>query len=174
VIPTDSADADTRGSERGGAGDGDTGAKLQPHHDYCYVCGPNNPAAADITLRCNTNQVIGEVKLDHRHQGVPGLAHGGVIAAIVDEIAGSLLIAHSLRFVTARLDVEYIAPVPIDQPLSLTAWLDQAHGRKHTVITEIRSGTVLLATGRALFITVPIDHFTSLGIPRGAFPHFGL
>ena len=168
------ADADTRGPECGAATEGDAGARLPSHHDYCYVCGPNNPAAADITLRRNTNQIIGEVELNRRHQGVPGLAHGGVIAALVDEAAGSLLIAQGLRFVTARLDVEYISPVPIGQPLTITASLDQSNGRKHTVITELRSGTTLLATGRALFITVPLDHFTSLGIPRGTFPHFGL
>jgi acyl-coenzyme A thioesterase PaaI-like protein len=105
---------------------------------------------------------------------VPGLAHGGVIAALVDEAAGSLLIAQGLRFVTAHLDVEYIAPVPIGQRLTITARLDSRHGRKHTVITELHSGTTLLAIGRVLFLTVPIEHFTSLGVPQGTFPHFGL
>jgi acyl-coenzyme A thioesterase PaaI-like protein len=76
--------------------------------------------------------------------------------------------------VTANLHVDYVAPVPTGQPLTITARLDHVHGRKHAVFTELHSGTTLLATGRALFLTVPIDHFTSLGVARGTFPHFDL
>ncbi len=165
---------DAGASECDTVGDGRASAGLPTHHDYCYVCGPHNPAATGVTFRRTAKQVIGDVQLDHRHQGVPGLAHGGVIAALVDEAAGSLLIAQGLRFVTAHLDVEYIAPVPTGQPLTITARLEHAQGRKHTVISELRSGTTLLATGRVLFVTVPIDHFISLGVARGTFRHFGL
>jgi uncharacterized protein (TIGR00369 family) len=174
IQPPDSGGADTCSPAYDTAGDDHAGAALPTHHDYCYICGPHNPAATGISFRRNANQIIGEVQLDHRHQGVPGLAHGGVIAALVDEAAGSLLIAQRLRFVTANLHVDYIAPAPTGRPLTITARLDHVHGRKHTVFTELHSGTTLLATGRVLFLTVPIDHFTSVGVARGTFPHFDL
>jgi acyl-coenzyme A thioesterase PaaI-like protein len=149
-------------------------AALPAHHDYCYVCGPHNPAGTGVIFRRDGDRIVGEAQLDQRHQGVPGLAHGGVIAALVDDAAGAVLIGQGLRFVTARLDVEYLAPVVIGEPLDIAAWLDDRNGRKNTVITELRTGATLLATGRVLFVTVPIEHFTSRGVEPGAFPHFGL
>ncbi|MFI6217972.1 PaaI family thioesterase [Nocardia brasiliensis] len=150
------------------------GAALAPHHDHCYVCGPRNPAATGITLRRNGDRIVGQVCLDQRHQGVPGLAHGGAIAALVDETAGALLISRGLRFVTANLDVDYHAPVPIGRPFTAAARLDHHDGRKYTVIAELRTDTTLLATGRVLFLTVETDHFTAHGVAPGAFPHFGI
>ncbi|MFG1793230.1 PaaI family thioesterase [Nocardia sp. NPDC049149] len=147
-------------------------ATLPPHHDHCYVCGPHNPASTGVSFRHIDDRLVGAVTLDQRHQGVPGLAHGGAIAALLDETAGSLLIQHGLRFVTARLDVEYVAPVHIGVPLTLTAHLDKQEGRKHTVLTELRDGDTLLAVGRALFVTVSPEHFSARGIRDDAFPAF--
>ncbi len=148
-------------------------ADLSPHHDACYVCGPGNPAATGLSLRSAGGGIIGEVVLDVRHQGVPGLAHGGAIAALMDEVSGSLLIAAGLRFVTAQLDVTYVAPVAIGRPLVLRAWLAGSAGRKHTAKAELREGGLLLAEATGLFLTVSPDHFIAAGASSGGSSVFG-
>jgi acyl-coenzyme A thioesterase PaaI-like protein len=148
-------------------------AELSPHHDACYVCGPGNPASTGLRLRSSGGGIIGELVLDDRHQGVPGLAHGGAIAALMDEVSGSVLIEAGHRFVTAQLDVTYLAPAAIGQPLVLRAWLDRSEGRKHTVKAELREAGLLLAQATGLFLTVPADHFTAVGASAGSAAVFG-
>ncbi|MEV2226667.1 hotdog domain-containing protein [Nocardia vinacea] len=47
----------------------------------------------------------------HRHhQGAPGVAHSGVIAAILDEASGTVPTTVCFPAVTARLEVNYVAP----------------------------------------------------------------
>lgn len=145
---------------------------LDPHHDHCYVCGPANPGSTGVLFDADGDVLVGELVLDDRHQGVPGLAHGGAIAALLDEAAGSVLLRVGLRFVTARLDVEYLSPVIIGQPLTLRAWLGQVDGRRHHVTAELRAED-LAARASATFVTVSADHFRSRGVEEGALELFG-
>jgi acyl-coenzyme A thioesterase PaaI-like protein len=147
--------------------------ELSPHHDACYVCGPGNPASTGLRLRPYGGGILGEVVLDDRHQGVPGLAHGGAIAALMDEVSGSVLIEAGLRFVTAQLDITYLAPVAIGHPLVLLAWLARSEGRKHTVKAELRDAGRLLACATGLFLTVSPEHFTAVGAAAGSVAVFG-
>ena len=146
---------------------------LAPHHDHCYVCGPVNPASTGIRFRRAGDAVVGHVVLDERHQGVPGLAHGGVIAALMDEVAGTLLLAEGLRFVTAGLDVRYLSPVAIGETLTASAWLDSRVDRKSWVGARLSRGDEGLATARALFVEVPAEHFAERGCAEDAALLFG-
>lgn len=148
-------------------------AVLAPHHDHCYVCGPANTASTGISFRQAGDAIEGHVVLDERHQGVPGLAHGGVIAAIMDEVAGTLLIAEGLRFVTVALEVQYLAPVVIGEALTAMAWLDSRVGRKSSVGTRLSCGDVALATARVVFVEVPAEHFAERGCGEAAALMFG-
>lgn len=148
-------------------------SELSPHHDECYVCGPGNPASTGLRLRRSGGGILGEVVLNDRHQGVPGLAHGGAIAALMDEVSGSVLIEAGIRFVTAQLDITFAAPVIIGRPLVLRAWREGSEGRKHTVKAELRDAGLLLAEASGLFLTVSSDHFTAAGAGAGGAAVFG-
>jgi hypothetical protein len=56
----DAGGADTCSPEYCTSGDDQAGAALPTHHDYCYICGPHNPAATGISFRRNANQIIGD------------------------------------------------------------------------------------------------------------------
>ena len=149
------------------------GCVLRPHPAGCFVCGPDNPAATGIVLHTDADRVVGEVRLDDRHQGVPGVAHGGAIAAIVDEVAGSVMLIRGERFVTANLTIDFRAPVIIGQLLTTIAWLESRDGRKHFVAVELSVDDMAVGTAQALFVTVPEAHFSSLGTQQGAALLFG-
>lgn len=101
---------------------------------------------------------------DH-FQGYPGVLHGGIVAAIIDEISGRALMGsdpiHPRFMFTAKLEVKYRQNVPIGEPLkiigkglkskaqSAEAWA----GIYHAETNE------LLAEGTSLLINVPADQF---------------
>ena len=84
----------------------------------CFGCGPKH----DIGLRVRTFQSEGEVLspilIPRRFEGPPGDAHGGIVAAYLDEIlAGAAVSATGRLYVTGELSVRYVKGTPIERPL---------------------------------------------------------
>lgn len=140
---------------------------IPPHHDpACFGCGENPlglhlplPAAPGLT------EYEAYVSFDERHQGGPGIVHGGIVSAALDEAAGLLATWHSFPSVTARLFVRYRRPVPIDTELLLAAHLVDVHARRLHVDARISDGDEPLAEARVALLHVPFEHF--LATPQG-------
>jgi acyl-coenzyme A thioesterase PaaI-like protein len=105
------------------------------------------------------------VSFDERHQGGPGLVHGGLVAAALDEACGLLATWYRFPTVTARIFVRYRRPVPINTELLLRAELEWARGRRIHVLGRLTDGDENLAEARAAFLHVPLEHF--LATPEG-------
>ncbi|WP_225730830.1 MULTISPECIES: PaaI family thioesterase [unclassified Nocardia] len=148
---------------------------LPTHADDCFGCGRRNPAAVGIALRLSENRIIGDLALDERHQGAPGLAHGGVIAAVLDEACGSVPTSMCVPAVTAKLEVNYAAPAPLHRPLTVSAILDRRVGeRKLHIYGWLELDGKLIAEADALFVVVSPDHFFAHGAKAGDIPFFGV
>ena len=104
------------------------------------------------------------VHFGERHQGGPGIVHGGIVAAALDEAAGLLATWYRFPTVTARIFVRYRHPVPINTELLARAWVESARGRRIHVEAELLEDDEVLAEARAAFLHVPLDHF--LATPR--------
>jgi acyl-coenzyme A thioesterase PaaI-like protein len=102
---------------------------------------------------------------DKRHQGGPGIVHGGLVSAALDEACGLLATWYRFPTVTARSFVRYRRPVHINRPLLARAWLADVVGRRLHVDGELRDDGVVLAEARCAFLHVPLDHF--LQTPEG-------
>jgi acyl-coenzyme A thioesterase PaaI-like protein len=106
-----------------------------------------------------------EVVFGVHHQGGPGIAHGGIVAAALDEACGLLATWHRFPTVTARFTVRYRRPAPINRPLRITARVTGERGRRIEIAAELRDGDELLAEGEGAFLHVPLEHF--LATPEG-------
>jgi acyl-coenzyme A thioesterase PaaI-like protein len=104
-------------------------------------------------------------RFDERHQGGPGFAHGGMVAAALDEACGLLATWYRFPTVTARIFVRYRKPVEINMELLVRARLESERGRRLRIRGEIVDGDDVLAEARAAFIHVPLSHF--LATPEG-------
>jgi acyl-coenzyme A thioesterase PaaI-like protein len=140
---------------------------IPPHHDpACWGCGD---APGGIRLPHPVEQGAVEYaawfRFDERHQGGPGFAHGGMVAAALDEACGLLATWYRFPTVTARIFVRYRKPVEINTELLIRARLESERGRRVRVRGEIVDGDVVLAEARAAFIHVPLSHF--LATPEG-------
>jgi acyl-coenzyme A thioesterase PaaI-like protein len=140
---------------------------IPPHHDpACWGCGD---APGGIRLPQPTAEGAREYeawfRFDERHQAGPGLVHGGLVAAALDEACGLLVTWYRFPSVTARIFVRYRRPVPINTDLLVRAWLSGERGRRLHADAEISDGTDVLAAARGAFLHVPLEHF--LATPEG-------
>jgi acyl-coenzyme A thioesterase PaaI-like protein len=141
--------------------------KIPPHHDpACFGCG-DNPIGFHLP---HPNEEGAEryeaaFSFDERHQGGPGLAHGGMVAALVDEACGLLATWYRFPTVTGRMFLRYRRPVPINTELTVCASVEDEKGRRLYVRGELWEADELLAEARVAFVHVPFEHF--LETPEG-------
>ena len=99
------------------------------------------------------------------HQGGPGLAHGGIVGAALDEACGLLATWHRFPTVTARIAIRFRRPAPINRALRVSARVTAERGRRIEISAELRDGEDVLAEAKGVFLHVPLDHF--LATPEG-------
>jgi acyl-coenzyme A thioesterase PaaI-like protein len=103
-----------------------------------------------------------EFTVTHDHQGAPGLAHGGLLSLAFDEALGKLMWLIRSPAVTARLETDFLKPVPMGSTLHITAEISGQVGRKVYTRAEGRLGSPdgpLAVRAAALFVVVPMSHF---------------
>ncbi len=140
---------------------------IPPHHDpACWGCG-DNPQGIHLPVPEveGLEEYEAWLRFDERHQGGPGLVHGGLVSAALDEACGLLATWYRFPAVTARIFVRYRKPVPINTELLVRARLAGERGRRLHVDAELTDGALTLAEARGAFLHVPLEHF--LATPEG-------
>lgn len=113
--------------------------------------------------------VHGVFKVGELHQGAPGLAHGGLLSAALDEVLGSLNWLVGVPAVTGRLECDFRSPVPVGTTLYITAEIMGIEGRKVYTKAVARMNQVdgpIAVEACGLFIQVDISHFVNNGNAR--------
>jgi len=141
----------------------------------CFGCGGANARGMQLTYeQDDANQRIrGNFSLGADYQGAGGFIHGGITALVLDEAMGKVNRFAGIRAVTAELNIEYIRPIPVDEPLVIEAHAVDHNGRSHYYVGQIanRAGKIL-AKAKGRFVEVNEEKFKqSLGAasaPAGA------
>jgi acyl-coenzyme A thioesterase PaaI-like protein len=129
------------------------------------VCGPENPDGWGLEMTVGQDtRVRGTITFGARHEGAPGVAHGGALAAALGDTFGSVLLALRTPAVTANLNVNYRARIPLHRELICEAWCDRVEGRKLFMSGRALDGDTVLADATALFIEVPVEQFHPEGV----------
>jgi uncharacterized protein (TIGR00369 family) len=120
----------------------------------CFGCSSTNPAGLHLRFRRRGEVVVADCVIAERFHGAPGIAHGGIIATLLDEI--SCAAAWAVRgghVVTGEISVRYRRPCPVEIPLALSARVTAEHSRYLTIEAEVRRADELLArsTGKFFF-----------------------
>ena len=114
----------------------------QPTSRTCFVCGRDNKYGLKMVWYNNlqSNQVEATVTIPEHFNGYPGIAHGGIVAAILDETAGRAVMLDGNfdnLFVTLRLNVAYRRPTPTNTPLEVIGWLEHKGNRGMKVAAKL-------------------------------------
>lgn len=101
----------------------------------------------------------GEVRCEYRiaaeYEGYPGIAHGGIIAAILDEVVGRVaMIGDPNHFMmTVRMELTYRQAVPVETPLTIVGKPVRMRGRLARAVGEVRLPDGSVAVEAALTLT---------------------
>jgi acyl-coenzyme A thioesterase PaaI-like protein len=134
---------------------------LPSHYERCFGCGRDHPTGLHLEMWGDDRalRVEGSFVVTEHHQGAPGLAHGGVISAAVDEGMGYLLWLVGSPAVTAHLEVDYRKPVPVGSRLELEAHVEENRGRKIRASLVGRVDGEVAVEARAMYLKVDVEHF---------------
>ena len=132
------------------------------------VAGTANPTRADIEAELGEvdADVVARVVLRRAFEGAPGRAHGGIVAAVFDDVTGFVIGKLREPAFTGELTVRYLKPVPIETLLEMRARLVDRERRKLFITAECRAGDEVVATCKAIYITVDPARFAGFPDPR--------
>jgi uncharacterized protein (TIGR00369 family) len=100
-------------------------------------------------------RIVGRFILGEAYQGGGGMAHGGIIATLLDEAMGKVCRFRDVHAVTAELNVQYLKPVKVDEEIVVEGYETDAKGRNLFLAAEIRNGAgEILAKGTGRFVVI--------------------
>src|SRR5512142_1450250 len=145
----------------------------QPHSRMCFICGVENPVGLHLHIYETAPGVVeAEYTAPAHFQGYPGVLHGGIVGAILDELSGRSLMGSdpmAPRFMfTARLEIKYRRNVPIGVPLRIEGRAGRSRSRSAEAwagIYDTRNGE-LLAEANSLMMDVPSEQFNAADLDR--------
>ena len=142
----------TTGAGATSAGAGATSAfEFEPHN--CFACGSLNDHGMHLELHLGERRAWTELTLPDRFEGWHGIAHGGILATILDEVMAWSLIAEENWGVTARMTVGFRQPVRIGVPLRAEGWIVRSRRRLADTAGEIRAADGdVLATAEGVYV----------------------
>jgi acyl-coenzyme A thioesterase PaaI-like protein len=145
-------------------------AELEPHEYFPFspMIGYFNPLAPPVHLEVDGHDVRGRATLGSAYEGPPGCVHGGVIAALFDELLGVANITSGVGAMTGTLTIKYRSPTPLHTPLDFAASVDRIEGRKVFTSGSIHAGERLCAEAEGIFIQVAHERFAEHALEHGA------
>jgi len=126
-------------------------------YDERPVSGRSSPWGLDIRVHREGDEIVARCTLRAAHEGAPGRSHGGIVAAMFDDVYGFVLSLVRESAFTGELSVRYEAGVPVGVPIECRVRLDHRDGRKLYMTGEVLHEGNVLVRSKATFITIPRD-----------------
>jgi acyl-coenzyme A thioesterase PaaI-like protein len=159
------SEAPTRDPGRTEHVDANGGPSLQPTHGErelvievaphnCFACGSLNEHGLHLDLHVDGDRCWTETEFADRFQGWDGIAHGGIVATLLDEAMAWSLAATNNWGVTARMSIAFRKPIPIGRRIRAEGWMTARRRRVIDTaarIVDVATGDVL-ATGEATYV----------------------
>ena len=135
---------------------------------HCYGCGRLNSHGHQIKTYWDGDETVTRFTPEPYHTAVPGFVYGGLIASLVDcHCTGTASAASyrfenrpmdsepALRFVTASLHVDYLAPTPLGPELEIRATADEVTPKKVVMTAQVLAEGKVCATGKMVAVRLP-------------------
>ena len=126
--------------------------EFAPHN--CFACGTLNTTGLGLLVHIEPGRSWTELDLDRRFEGWEGIAHGGIVCAILDEVMAWALVGDDDWGVTARISVDFKKPVPLGIALRAEGWTSRTRRRIVDTEASIVSGPtgIELATATGVYV----------------------
>ena len=139
------------------------GSQIPSHFGHCFGCGELHPTGLHLKAIAGEGMdITATFTVTENHQGAPGLAHGGLLSLAFDEALGKLMWLLRAPAVTARLETDFLKPVPMGSVLHISARIVGQVSRKVYAVAEGRLNSPdgpLAVRAASLYVIVPMAHF---------------
>ncbi len=135
---------------------------------HCYGCGRKNEHGHQIKSHWDGEESVAVFQPEPYHIAIPGFVYGGLIASLIDchgtgtaaaatyrELGRAMDSTPALRFVTASLKVDFLAPTPLGVPLEIRATVSQITPKKVVVDEKVTANGKICATGQVIAVKMP-------------------
>lgn len=135
---------------------------------HCYGCGAHNPHGHQLKSYWDGDVSVARFTPKPYHTSLPDFVYGGLIASLIDchgtgtaaaaayRAEGRAMdSAPTLRFVTAALKVDYLAPTPLGVELELRGTVVEVKERKVTVDIVLSARGKPCARGQVIAVKMP-------------------
>ncbi len=132
--------------------------RRQPNSRMCFVCGMQNPIGLKIIFETDGERVWAQFTPERKHEGYPGVLHGGLTFALLDEVIGraAMELDDTPWMMTAKAELRFRKPVPVGQELTVIGELTRVRSRMVEGRGELRlSDTSVAVQAKALYVKVP-------------------
>lgn len=147
--------------------DDDDASSMGPDSRLAYleqspVRGLSNPVAPPLLLETVQREdgargVRGHVKLGRAYEGPPHGVHGGWVAALFDEVLGSVQGLANQSGVTAILRVRYRHVTPVEEDLRFEGWIETLRSTRLVARATCHAGDTLTADAEGVFVRVDFN-----------------
>ena len=149
----------------------DSDPTIDERANHCFGCGSANPQGLHLHFHTVADQpdaitATAHIQLDRLHEGPPGHIHGGIVATLLDEAMSKLNRPLNILAMTRHMEIDYLRPAPLYQPLVLVGRHLRRDGRKlfHQAELQLPDGKVL-ARSKGLFIAIGDKILADAGFP---------
>ena len=121
----------------------------------CLLCGPDNPDGMNLSFETTESETVTTLVFPEKFQGYEKVVHGGMIAAVLDEVMIKHIYAAGHITVTAELTTKFLKPAPTETELVATAFDMKIRGRIIAARSDMKTadGTVVAeASGKYLIL----------------------
>ena len=140
---------------------------------HCYGCGRLNDHGLQIKSYWDGEESVATFLPRDYHIAIPGFVYGGLIASLIDcHCVGTAAAATyrregrkmdsepALRFVTASLKVDYLAPTPLGVELEIRGRVVEVKEKKVVVEAKVMAKDTVCATGNVVAVRLPSTMIT--------------
>ncbi len=121
----------------------------------CFGCSPTHPFGFHLKFEREGDGVVTRFTPGDRHQGPPGIMHGGLVSTLADETAAWSLIAHTGKFgFTTSFECRLQRPVRINTLTVARAQVTRASSRIVKTAVRISQGDEDCMTGDFSFVVL--------------------
>ena len=135
---------------------------------HCYGCGRLNEHGLQIKSFWDGDESVAKLLPNENHIAIPGYVYGGLIASLIDcHCVGTAAAATykaegrsmdtepALRFVTASLKVDYLAPTPLGVELEIRAKVSEITKKKVIIEAKVIADNKTCAKGYVVSVPMP-------------------
>ncbi|MCS7266052.1 MAG: PaaI family thioesterase [Armatimonadetes bacterium] len=112
--------------------------QILPYYRNCFVCGEARLGRLGVRFKIDDGKVKASFTPTEKHVGFPGIVHGGIITALLDEAMVWAIYAETGQFaLSAEITVRFIKPLSVGQSIEIVGYVVRRQRKIWEVASEI-------------------------------------